>query len=436
MYLVPILPSRTETKQMSHDEKKTQKKHLLTVLRAKSALLREQLEAVNNGCKVLEAQLARNISPAVYPTTGIHNLFPELLLEIFRFSLLDSHRHIGNLLMVCKRWYAMVNGFPILWTTPVITVSYGEIDMTRELAYYADCVKHSRDLPLSVIITALSLFDSLRVRPRGAMVTWDDSAYCEKFWRCVKGKDDGILKRWKSLHITIPFSSMRSKTLAPLFAGRAPNLSCLALNDPFRDAIWKPFVTNSPIEFLCCDGILTKGPSSNSLKNLKDLECFDDGNLSVLSSIPSLESLIIWSRRAPGTINKAISLPNLRNLKLVGEWDPEVIGKFNLPKLFSITFVTRDNFTLTDAFKASPQELHWETIDDYRLPRIGADFNMSIGSTLAKHKSIKVVRVPRVARDLMLDVFDELINYGGLSMKVMRVRVLDDNSIVFDINVL
>jgi hypothetical protein len=111
------------------------------------------------------------------------------------------------------------------------------------------------------------------------------------------------------------------------------------------------------------------------------------------------------------------------------------VDKFEVPNLFCLKFITDEGFTLSESFKANPQELHWETPERFKLPHIAIDFAGSIECTLARHKCIKVMKVPSAGKDLILDVFKDLVENGKVSMDILGVRVLDDNSVVFNLDI-
>jgi hypothetical protein len=306
--------------------------------------------------------------------------------------------------------------------------------MAKQLAYYTACVDRSQDRLLTVSITSENMQESFG--SHGPAADWQNTAYCEKFCHHLKGKNDTIIRRFEALHIDLSGWYREDRHLASLFTARAPNLYSLSFKGSYGDMVWKDFVNNAPLKILSSlhNRLLTLG--ANSFKGLKVLECFDDQNLPWISSIPTLESLTL--RRVLNSrpnLVKPIALPRLRKLTLIGEWHTEIVEKMELPSLVCLKFVTDQEFTLYHTFKAKPQELHWETSDRYKLPHIGFDFEASIGSTLARHKYIKVIKVPGPAKDLILDVLKNVIQKGAVSMDIVSVRVLDDSSVVFNLDI-
>jgi hypothetical protein len=281
-------------------------------------LLKEQLKTAETEYKIIETELARNLSPSVYLNMGINDLPIEILLEILALSIVECHRDIGNLVAVCRQWNDMIMGCPDFWASPWLTLTSRELGMAKLLAYYTACVKRSRDRLLTVSISSEHFRASLWVQ--GPRVDWMDPTYGEKFCRAIKGKNGAIFKRFKALHLNLYGLFMDSRGLSTLFTGHTPNLSSFSVGDPRGDMIWKEILKNPPIEVLSSphDRLLSLG--GDSFKKLKVLDYLDEGNLPWLSSIPTLESLTM--RMYPDsnrTVNKPIRLPRLRKLTLIGE---------------------------------------------------------------------------------------------------------------------
>jgi hypothetical protein len=136
------------------------KQKLVSLMKIKIKILKDQLEAAENELRGLEAELQpknRLIYFLSSPRTkDIGNLPEELLVDIFRLALLDDHPRIYDLLLVSKQWNAIVMNTPCLWTTIdlVLPSPSGIGTMESTEAYHNACIQRSGDMLLDISFKA------------------------------------------------------------------------------------------------------------------------------------------------------------------------------------------------------------------------------------------------------------------------------------------
>jgi hypothetical protein len=396
------------------------KQRLLTVLRAKVFLLREQLEVAEIECKALENELARNLSQPAYSKAGIGNLPTETLLQIFALALLEDHRHIGSLLSVCKRWNGIIVNYPDLWTTISLRITLKRSDMTKELGYYKTCVERSRDKLLTVSISEGKRgMGGYALNPY--LIDWLVSGECESLRESIRGVGSSILKRYKALHVSVAKDYMDPHILAGLFAGDTPNISCasfsdLDLDDHDQIVEWTHSLSSSTIKTL---SLGSKGTLSRYFKDVTVLDCYGGKNLRRLPSLQSLETLVLRSNGCKDYVEMSIDLPRLRKLSLVGIWNLEILQAFDLPALSCLTFVTGEEINFSPALEVKLVELHWETLRPHRLPKISNELVASLGSVLNKYNTVKIIKVPSFMKHLVLDAFKILADQGMVYVEIL-----------------
>lgn len=126
--------------------------------------LETQLEKVRHDQAQLQAELmpyllkeSRPDPGHPYSQTCIGRCPPEVLHEIFQYSLHHAHMEIINLLLVCKTWQGLVMNSPRLWARIETPRLGGWEDNpflfdTKFASYVSTCLKHSRDLSLDIIL--------------------------------------------------------------------------------------------------------------------------------------------------------------------------------------------------------------------------------------------------------------------------------------------
>jgi hypothetical protein len=312
--------------------------------------------------------------------------------------------------------------------------------MTKELEYYKTCVERSGDKLLTVSIgEGRQAMGGYFFNPY--KINWPGSGDCNDIWHSIKGVGDAILKRYKALHINVSNRYMDPRILSTLFTGSTPNLCCVSfsyvdLDDHIVD--WRQFLSSSPIKAL---GLGSKSAlfwRTDYFKHVKLLDCYDKKNLRHLSSLSSLETLILRRTQFNDDIDIEMSLrlPHLRKLSLVGIWDTEILEAFELPALSCLTFISQEALNFSAALEVKPVELYWETLPTYKLPKISNELITSLGSVLNKYNTIKMMKVPSFMKQLVLDAFKTLANQGVVYVEILGLKVLDDDSVCLEVDIL
>jgi len=84
--------------------------------------------------------------------TPMRRLIPEILLEIFYYCHARNHEMAIRLASVCRRWRDLVFSTPTLWNTILL---HDGMTTERIVPHTVSCIKHSRELPLKVVVKFL-----------------------------------------------------------------------------------------------------------------------------------------------------------------------------------------------------------------------------------------------------------------------------------------
>lgn len=362
---------------------------------------------------------------------------------VFQEYFSPSHDRIRRLLLVCKRWYAIIIGNPKLWAR--IDICGGSDLLNSEIKlshipYITACIERSKGAPLNVTLNLQHLptsFEYVRQRIETAIMElvhdWECSDvqqwtqdldfpfHCPHYplavrraIRCIVGEHARHMQRWSSLELQLPDDPLSAELLWKGLHGRTPNLKCLTIprsSYQFHDNSLHPrgLPDLSSITYLKVLDNASLSSFSLSPAKLQHLEIVCDirlFNIGYISSFIMLHTLKLHGHTPSGfsTLSSThdtslitISLPRLRKLSLSGNYSYLCPVTFDVPQLELLQ--VRSERLFQKLPKLSAPHIRWDVwhwiIKYWNLD----DVALALSSLLLLSERVVTLRFPAFATD-------------------------------------
>jgi hypothetical protein len=457
-------------------------------------LLDQEIERVNDLKNLLSiaeekvTQLKRELDEyhARIAPTPINGCPLEILSMIFRLSIpeCDTIRHMGHLLLVCKRWYTLVVKDPQMWNTIIFSTPMqwdmrSWSDSTR--LYVESCVERSRATSLNINLnffllqtTKEQLIERLHygffqlpfctpTEGEGDLVEdWLGNLDYEGLeddvdttFNCLPnhaielieklaGVDEAIVERWESFTLWFPPGNHLFSAIWEQLAPKTINLSRLHLiglcwddlcdsyaeDDDAIPILNLPQVKDLMIRTLYgWDRFLSFDPSS--LHKLSVNTSFEEEFFLEIGRFDQLRTLTLspgnYLLMAKGCPHR-IYLPVLQELVLLGYFINLDAVKFDLPRLKRLVIewgITLSSVQYTMPM-VQPSEVHWALVNERYAdedPAKAAD--TVIRSFLLHYTSSDCFSVTSLLKGNALKVLKVLSTEGVLPTKWRTVSFHD-----------
>lgn len=394
---------------------------------------KDELARLKEKCEDLEEEL---ISYELH--TSIDQFPPEIVLIIFEYYLLENPRVIRRLLLVSKLWYSTAVSSPRLWTRIPVDIPRDKADISHTYQSIAPRIRAFVKRSGKLLLDVSFMVD---IEYNYTIHQWNPD-HPSRLMELLIGSPDGdAMKRWRSLVLNLPISTLGNSQRAVLRLLRhpTPHLSRLVLHTRNCGLSFNPHIRLLPnlssLKELTIDNheqISGSTIPSGQISRLT-LWCSFTHEWQKLAPFQSLRFLIVDGRYFPeadvlSATNFVLCLPLLEELILKNRFNCDPSMTLDFPSLRSLHMITGmasiGDFPVLPAI--SPRVVAWNVPEQFRPDWAVGRLQDRLETVLRQYDKMEELTVSEHAEEDLDTVFDRLERSGRLPPLLNRIRIVSD----------
>lgn len=421
----------------------------LDALRVCQALIRDLNQRLRNAQRNLN-KLETELALYHASVAPIQDCPPEVLSIIFEFYLGSNPLRIRSLMLVCQVWYDILVTNPLFWTDiPISFQGNGSIHQSLPSAnrYLVTCCQNSAQVLLDLTLDFSHLTFSLK---HGVITKTSKSSvrYAHQpidsmhFIPSLLEGCPNVIERCRSITLIFPDSEMLCLDIWRSLHSNAQNLANLSISsvghayNSARESFVGGFGNLSSLKSLTLDEVPDMRFLPISCSLIEELELCTDlgrsGHLD-LDRFTALETLTIlhtthrWSAEST-TPTSLLSLPNLRQLFLIGNFTAINNVTFSLPKLERVYIqqTSGDRVSRPELPNLNVLNVGWSNLDcQTGLWSHGS--RAQLKKVLTHFINSEALTVPARSKKTLVAILEKFERHGSVPGSWKKVVLEDDD---------